>query len=98
MLEDREVAEANAPRGLPHDDGLAVVGEAEARGGDHLQVVCAVAARDRLGERGAVDLGEHLERTPLAIGIKDLPARRGTKLVVDLFFERELPQGRGRRP
>ena len=76
MLEDREVAEANAPRGLPHDDGLAVVGEAEARGGDHLQVVCAVASRDRLGERGAVDLGEHLERTPLAIGIKDLPARR----------------------
>ena len=53
-----------------------MVGEAEARGGDHLQVVCAVAARDRLGERGAVDLGEHLERTPLAIGIKDLPARR----------------------
>ena len=76
MLEDREVAEANAPRGLPHDDGLAVVGEAEARGGDHLQVVCAVAARDRLGERGAVDLGEHLERTPLAVGIKDLPACR----------------------
>ena len=44
MLEDREVAEANAPRGLPHDDGLAVVGEAEARGDEALAVIYDDAA------------------------------------------------------
>ena len=61
----------DARRRPPPDDRLGVEGDAQAGAGQHVEVVRAVADRDRLSHRDACLRGEALERRGLAGPVDD---------------------------